>query len=121
MQEGRTATSLVGLESPVENLGLSVRTRNALRSIACNTIEDVLRLDLSAPVRGIGRKAKQELFNELGRAGFHHPALEQQPASEIRMLERSLERIERRIDVAFGAVTKEIHLLRQRLRRRKRA
>ena len=107
----------MALGSPVEDLGLSVRTRNALRSIACNTIEDVLGLDFSTPVRGIGRKAKQELLTKLGRAGFRHPALQQQPVTDARMLERSLERIERRIDVAFGAVTKDIRLLRQRLQK----
>ena len=49
-------------ESPVEDLGLSVRTRNALRGIGCVTVADVLALDLSAAVRGLGRKTKDELL-----------------------------------------------------------
>ena len=105
----------IGLESPLEDLGLSVRTRNALRAIGCDTVEDVLELDLSCPVRGLGRKTKDELMTVIGRAGFRHPALEQQPASEIRVLERSLERMQGRVEAALGAIAKEIRLLKQRL------
>jgi DNA-directed RNA polymerase alpha subunit len=105
------------LESPVEDLGLSVRTRNALRGIGCDTVEDLLGLDLSSPVRGLGRKTKDELLTALERTGFRHPADKQEPGSEIRILERGLERIQCRVEAALGAVAKEIQLLRQRLRK----
>ena len=107
----------IALESAVEDLGLSVRTRNALRGIGCETVEDVLGLDLSASVRGLGRKTKDELLTALDGAGFRHPALEQQPASDIRVLERSLERMQGRVEAALGAVAKEIRLFRQKLRK----
>jgi hypothetical protein len=107
----------VGLESAVEDLGLSVRTRNALRGIGCVTVEDVLALDLSSGIRGLGRKTQDELLISLERAGFRHPALEQQPATEIRLLERSLERMQSRVEAALGAVAKEIRVLRLRLRK----
>jgi Bacterial RNA polymerase, alpha chain C terminal domain len=106
---------LIGLESAVEDLGLSVRTRNALRAIGCDTVEDVLELDLSASVRGLGRKTKDELLSALERAGFPHPALQDQPASEILDMERSLERMQARIETALGAVAKEVRILKQRL------
>jgi DNA-directed RNA polymerase specialized sigma24 family protein len=109
---------LLEVISPVEALGLPVRTRNALRGIGCNTIQDVLNLDLSGSVRGLGPKSKEQLLARLELAGFHHPALEEQPASEIKILERSLERMQSRIDRALGAVAKEIRLLKQRLRKR---
>jgi hypothetical protein len=111
----------LGLESAVEDLGLSVRTRNALRSIGCDTVEDVLRLDLSSSVRGLGRKTKEELLTKLGKAGFHHPAHDEQPVSEMRILESSLERMLSRMDEALRTVAKEIRLVRLRLRRRKAA
>ena len=104
-------------ESPVEELGLSVRTRNALRGIGCVTVADIMALDLSASVRGIGRKTKEELLLALERGGFHHTALELDPESEIRVLERSLDRIEARVAAAMGQVTKEIRVLKQRLRK----
>jgi nucleotidyltransferase/DNA polymerase involved in DNA repair len=114
----RGGEAFLDLESAVEDLGLSVRTRNTLRSLGCNTVEDVLRLDLSSFVRGMGRKTKEELLNRLQHAGFHHPMLDEQPVSEIRILERSLERMQGRIDEALGAVAKEIRLVKQRLRKR---
>ena len=107
----------IGLESPVEDLGLSVRTRNALRAIGCDTVENALGLELSSAVRGLGRKTKAELLTALGRAGFRHPELETQPASEIRVLERSLERMQGRVEAALGVIAKEIGMLRQRLRK----
>jgi Bacterial RNA polymerase, alpha chain C terminal domain len=107
----------ISFASPVEDLGLSVRTRNALRGIGCDTLEDLLGLDLSASARGLGRKTKDELLTALEGTAFRHPAAEQEPASEMRILERSLDRIESRVEDALGAVAKEIRLLKQRLRK----
>jgi hypothetical protein len=107
----------IGLESAVEDLGLSVRTRNALRAIGCATVENVLALDLGSSVRGLGRKTKDEVLSALQRRGFRHPALEIHPASDIQVLERSLDRMEVRVEAALGAVSKEIRLLKQRLRK----
>ena len=108
---------IIGLESAVEDLGLSVRTRNALRAIGCDTVEHVLALDLSSSVRGLGRKTRNELLSALERSGFRHPVLEEQPASEIRVLERSLDRMQLRVEAALGAVTKEIRLLKLKLKK----
>lgn len=110
-------TKTIGLESAVEDLGLSVRTRNALRAIGCDTVEHVLALDLGTAVRGLGRKTKDELLAALERGGFRHPALESQPASEIQTLERSLDRMQLRVDAALGAVAKEIRLLKVKLKK----
>ena len=43
----------VVLESPIEDLPLSSRARNAIHRLGCGTVKDMLDLDLSA-VRGIG-------------------------------------------------------------------
>jgi hypothetical protein len=118
---GRTGPQEHGpleMESAVEDLGLPVRTLNVLRASGCKTIGDVLRLDLSAPVRGFGARSKKMLVEKLSSEGFSHPAAEEQPVSEIRWLERRLERIQRRVDLALGAVTKEISAAKRRLHRR---
>jgi hypothetical protein len=101
---------------PLDDLGLSVRIRNALKSVGCSSIGDVLRLDLDQPVRGLGKLAKEELLAKLESAGFTHPAAAQ-PAAEITRLDRTLERLEHRIDSALGALSKEIRAARHRLRR----
>ena len=111
--ENHAVTSLPA-ETGLNEIGLSVRTLNALRGVGCNTVEDVLRLDLSTPIRGLGRIAKQELLGKLERAGFSHPE-SGQPASEISRLERNLERIEERVDATLRAITREVHAARQRL------
>lgn len=100
----------------LDDIGLSVRIRNALKSVGCSSIGDVLRLDLDRPVRGLGKLAKEELLARLDSAGFPHPS-GAQPAAEITRLERSLERLEHRIDSALGGLTKEIRAARQRLRK----
>src|SRR4051794_39446247 len=105
-------------ESGLEQLGLPVRARNALRAAGCHTIADVLRLDLGAPIRGLGRKAKEELFERLTDAGFTHPADEHR-ATEIGMLEQRLKRIEARLDDAMAAIAKELRSARARLSRMK--
>jgi Bacterial RNA polymerase, alpha chain C terminal domain len=108
---------LIGLDSKVEDLSISVRTRNTLRAIGCETVEDVLELDLSSPIRGLGRKTKDEMLTALDRAGFPHPAIQDQPATEMRVLELGLERMQVRVESALGAVVKEIRLLKQRLQK----
>jgi hypothetical protein len=115
---GAGETKFIALESPLEDLGLSVRARNVLRGIGCETVGDAMQLDLSRTARGLGLKTRQELLGLLERAGFHHAALDQQPASEIRTLERSLERMQNRVEAALGSVAREIRLLKQRLRKR---
>ena len=106
----------ISMDARLEELALSVRTRNALRGVGCDTIGDVLRLNLDAPVRGLGRIAKEELLVKLERAGLPHPT-DSEPASEISRLERNLERIQERVDSTLGALSKEIRAARQRLRR----
>jgi hypothetical protein len=103
-------------DTALENLGLSVRTRNALKSVGCGTVADVLRLDLARPVRGLGKLAREELLTKLESAGFAHPS-SALPASEITRLDRSLERIELRIDAVLGALSREIRAARHKLRR----
>jgi DNA-directed RNA polymerase alpha subunit len=105
-------------DTGLEELGLPVRARNALRAAGCHTIADVLQLDLATPIRGLGRKAREELFEKLAEAGFSHPADEQR-ASEITMVERSLQRVEERVDLALAAIAKDVRTARLRLRRLK--
>ena len=117
---GPATSGALEAESAIEDLGLPLRTRNALRGVGCTTIGDVMCLDLSRPVRGLGAKSKKLLLEKLGNNGFRHPGAKVPPVSEFRLLERSLERIQRRVDWAFGAMTKEISAVKQKLRRSRR-
>jgi hypothetical protein len=107
----------VVLESPIEGLALSSRARNAIHRLGCDTVKDVLELDLSA-VHGIGRKTRVEVCAALRRSGLPQPEFEERLDSEMRGLDSSLERMHGRITVALEAVAKEIALLQKRLRKR---
>jgi len=103
--------------SPIEDLALSSRARNAIHRLGCGTVKDVLELDLSA-VHGIGRKTRVEVCAALRRSGLPQPEFEERLDSEMRGLDSSLERMHGRITVALEAVAKEIALLQKRLRKR---
>ena len=105
------------LESPIEDLPLSSRARNAIHRLGCGTVKDVLELDLSA-VRGIGRKTRGEVCAALRSSGLPQPELDERLDSEMRGLDSSLERMHGRIAAALVAVAKEIALVQKRLRKR---
>jgi hypothetical protein len=104
-------------ESPIEDLALSARARNAIHRLGCDRVRDVLGLDLSA-VSGIGRKTRSEVRAALRNSGLSHAELDEPLDSEIRSLDSSLDRMHGRITAALEAVTKEIALVQKRLRKR---
>ena len=108
----------VMLESPIEDLVSSSRARNALRSLGCSTVQDVLQLDLSGPVRRVGRKTRTEVLTALRNSGLRHPALDRRRESEFKTLDRSLERMQSRISTALESVAKEIAAVQKKLRKR---
>jgi lambda repressor-like predicted transcriptional regulator len=110
-------TKPVALESPIEDLPLSSRARNAIHRLGCGTVKDVLQLDLSA-VRGIGRKTRSEVCAALRNSGLPQPELDERLDSEMRGLDNSLERMQGRIAAALEVVAKEIALVQRRLRKR---
>jgi DNA-directed RNA polymerase alpha subunit len=112
------ANKPVVLESPIEDLVSSSRARNALRSLGCSTVQDVLQLDLAGPVRRIGRKTQSEVLAALRRSGLRHPALDRRRDSEMKTLDRSLDRLQNKISAALGTITKEIATVQKKVRKR---
>ena len=51
--------------SPIEDLEISVRARNALHHVGCNSVQDVLRLDMSGPLRRVGNATRAEVLAAL--------------------------------------------------------
>src|ERR1700736_2477338 len=91
-------------QSPIEELALSIRARNALHRLNCRSIRDVLQLDLSGTVPRVGGKTRMEVLSALQGAGFRHPALDRGPVGGVTSLARSLDRMQERIDVALRMV-----------------
>jgi hypothetical protein len=107
----------ISVDSNLEDLGLSGRTHLVLKRCGCFTVNDVLRLNLNKPVPGLGRKGKEELLTKLQSVGFSHSA--EAAASEITQIERTLERIEDRLEKSLGAAVKEIRKAKEGIRKLK--
>lgn len=102
-------------ESAIEELGLSIRARNTLQRAGCRTVGDVLKLDLSKPVLRIGGKTRIEVLLALQVAGFRHPALALRTVSGVTHMNRSLERMQERINEALRSVAKEVSVVQRQL------
>ncbi len=102
-------------QSPIEDLALSIRARNALHHLACRNVDDVLQLNLSGSVARFGGKTKIEVLTALQAAGFRHPALDRGPVEGVTSLARSLGRMQDRINVALRSVAKEVSMVQRQL------
>ena len=105
----------VTLQSAIEELELSNRSRNALRRLGCRTVNDILQLDLSGSLPRIGGKSRMEVLVALQGAGFRHPSLDRDPAAGVTSLAKSLERMQDRINVALRSVAKEVSVVQRQL------
>jgi hypothetical protein len=89
--------SEITLESPLEDLQLSVRARNRLHDLGCTTVADVCRLNLSAA--RIGRGSREEVAEALRRYGLWDPsssALEK--AADLERINAQVQELRDRID-----------------------
>jgi|SRR5581483_6156030 len=101
-------------ESPIARLELPARIRNVLRRRGCVTIDDVLRLDFHEPVRGLGRAGVEHILQRLAQSGFGRP--NRAAPDALDQMERSLQRIENRIEKTARILTRELTLLRRAIR-----
>jgi hypothetical protein len=99
----------------LESLQLSVRARNALHRLGCQTVADVLHLDFNTSIRQLGSKSRLEVLERLDKAGFHPLLPEKPPPSELRRIARGLDRVQTRISSAYESVMREIRMLQDRL------
>jgi hypothetical protein len=103
----------------LEDLQLSVRARNALHRLGCETVEDVCGLNFHASLRQLGDKTRSEILDKLAQAGLrpgHHPSMPAQAnLAEIRRIARGLDRVQSRIDATCDSVRREIRMLQDRL------
>ena len=105
----------VTTQSPIEDLALSIRARNALHHLGCQTVDDVLQLNLSGSVPRVGGKTKMEVLAALQAAGFRHPAFDRGPVEGVTSLARSLDRMQDRINVALRSVAREVSMVQRQL------
>jgi DNA-directed RNA polymerase alpha subunit len=106
---------VVKSEEALEALQLSVRAKNALHRLGCETVADVLRLDFNVSIRQLGPKTRSEVLDQLDKAGFRPLAQDKPLPSEMRRIARGLDRVQTRINSAYQSVMREIRMLQERL------
>ncbi len=114
-RNGRPEWTDITPQSPIEDLALSIRARNALHNLGCQSVHDVLGLDLSASLPRLGGKTRVEVLVALERAGFRHRALDRGAAAGITSVSRRLDRMQERINLALRSVAKEVGLVQRQL------
>jgi Bacterial RNA polymerase, alpha chain C terminal domain len=103
-------------DSPIENLALSMRARNALHEIGCVTAGDVLEKDFTRAVRRFGPVTRREITAVLREHGFAvPPALMDGSTSRIFELRRDLARLRDSIEDTTRRLRNHIERLEHRL------
>lgn len=110
-----TAWNAITLQSPLEDLALSLRARNALHHFGCRDVQDVLRLNLGAAIPRAGGKTKTEVILALQAAGFRHASSGHGSAEGLESLARRLDRMQERINMALRTIAKEVTAMQRQL------
>jgi hypothetical protein len=103
--------------SPLEDLALSIRTRNALLELGCRTVSDVLNLDLSGPVPRLGAACRRELALALAHFGLAHRHLSEPAGKDLVHVSRTLHQLKARIATTLRSWEHEMDGIESRLRR----
>lgn len=106
------------LDSPIEDLSLSGRARNALRKAGCATIRSLVERDFSRAIRRLGPITREEIVAALRQKGFETPAtLIEQRSHQITELDRELSRLREQIDSTSRHWQTRVERLEHRLKK----
>jgi hypothetical protein len=103
--------------SPLEDLALSIRARNALHEVGCRTVGDVLRLDLSGSVPRLGPASRRELALALAHFGFTHPHLCEPADTDLVNVSRTLHQLKAQIASCLRTWEHQMDGIESRLRK----
>lgn len=90
----------ITLDSPLEDLNLSTRSRNTLRKIGCDTVRSILRKDFTRAVRSFGAATRQEVALVLSSHGFAAPPALESLQLSVETLARELGRLRLHLEQA---------------------
>ena len=108
----------ITLDSPIEGLMLSMRARNALRELGCDSVRSVLEKDFTKAVKRLGAVSRQEILSALAARGFAPPDTLQDPRDvHVTELSRSVSRLKEHIDDSYRRWCEQLERLEVRVRR----
>jgi hypothetical protein len=108
----------VTLDSPIQDLGLSLRAENALRESGCDTVRSILERDIRRIVRRVGPVTRLEITSALEEHGFTvQPPTEEAGQATVTELVQSLQRLRHRLRATFEEWSDEVTKLEKRVRK----
>jgi hypothetical protein len=100
-RSARNVDHRITLDSPIEDLSLSTRARNALHQVGCVTVRNILDRDFSRAVRSFGAGTRHEVAMVLIHHGFAPPPELEYQQSSIEALARDLDRLRQTIEQRY--------------------
>ena len=115
--EGDAANGIT-LDSPIEDLRLSLRAENALRESGCDTVRSVLERDIRRIARRVGPVTRLEIISALEEHGFSvHAPPENAGQETVTEVVHSLQRLRHHLRTTFEEWSDEVTNLEKRLRK----
>jgi hypothetical protein len=103
--------------SPLEDLNLSTRARNALREMGFDTVRSLLERDFTLVCRRLGRIGKEEILSALAAHGFRPISNgAPDPESNIEQLRRHLAILRAHIERSHQKWLRRVERIESRLR-----
>lgn len=104
------------LDSPIGDLNLSTRARNALGELGQRTVRDVLRYDFTRGARRLGPVTRREIVSALAAHGFEAPpGLSASEQANLAELSRHVARLREKIEVSVTQWTEQVKSLEERI------
>jgi hypothetical protein len=95
------AAQRITIDSPITDLSLSTRARNALHQVGCVTVGHILDRDFSRAVRSFGAGTRHEVAMVLIKHGFDPPPALEYQQSNVEALTRDLGRLRQTIEQRY--------------------
>ena len=103
--------------SPLEDLNLSTRARNALREMGFDTVRSLLERDFTLVCRRLGRIGKEEILSALSAHGFHRlTGSGSDPDSNIEQVRRHVAMLRAHIERSHQKWLRRVERIENRLR-----
>lgn len=108
-------TRRLDLDAPIEDLMLSMRARNTLRELGCDTVRSVIERDFSKAVRRFGPVTRQEVVSALAESGFTPPLSLTSRQLTVSELGWHVSKLRQKIELSYRCWLDEVERLEDRI------